>query len=93
MLHDILGMRLNKVELKDPDNPSAPSKIYELDKEDDFWRGNAGEQYHVVADRASEELDKFKANKEQVGAPRGRASGCAGAPAARPPICGEGGVG
>jgi len=68
LLHDVHGMRLNRIELKDPDSSSSAPKVYELDRSDPFWAANAGELYPVVADRASEELERFKLAKEQVNA-------------------------
>eukprot|EP00906_Rhabdomonas_costata_P012995 RCo018673 len=65
MLADVLGMRLNKVQLKDEENPTK-KKVYELDSRDQFWQNNAGALYHDFSDRAYEELSKFKESKDKV---------------------------
>ena len=65
MLHDVLGMRLNRVELQEGEEGGGP-KTYELDTRDQFWHENAGQPYPVVADRASEQLEAYKQQKDRV---------------------------
>eukprot|EP00668_Euglena_longa_P000790 GGOE01000957.1.p1 GENE.GGOE01000957.1~~GGOE01000957.1.p1 ORF type:complete len:594 (+),score=201.66 GGOE01000957.1:72-1853(+) len=64
MLHDVLDMKANKVSL--PEDEAGVAKVFELDVTDQFWLANAGEPYPVVADRASEALDHYKAQKDRV---------------------------
>eukprot|EP00297_Palpitomonas_bilix_P002289 CAMPEP_0113915916 /NCGR_PEP_ID=MMETSP0780_2-20120614/31605_1 /TAXON_ID=652834 /ORGANISM="Palpitomonas bilix" /LENGTH=773 /DNA_ID=CAMNT_0000914753 /DNA_START=154 /DNA_END=2477 /DNA_ORIENTATION=+ /assembly_acc=CAM_ASM_000599 len=58
LIHDLLGMKLNKVELVE-DGKVKPSAHY-LDPTDTFWRENAALDFPVVAEQVERQLAEYK---------------------------------
>ncbi|KAK1297622.1 SEC1 family transport protein SLY1 [Acorus calamus] len=63
LVHDVLGLRLNKVSVKDP----AGAKLsYELDGSDPFWVTNAAMPFPKVAEEVDSQVKKYKADVDEV---------------------------
>eukprot|EP00250_Pteridium_aquilinum_P001356 c11563_g3_i1 orf=94-1920(-) len=58
MVHDVLGMKLNKVVLG--------GKSYELDESDSFWKENCSVPFPRVAEEVQEQLNKYKQEVDAV---------------------------
>jgi len=74
MVHDVLGMRLNKVMVPvDTGDTSAPPKAvpYDVDESDAFWKANAGEPWPAAAGAVHEALEAFNAEREKLNANSG----------------------
>jgi hypothetical protein len=62
LVHDVLAMRLNRVDIKG-DGPAgaAGKKSYDLEAADDaFWRENGDAQFPVVAEEVEKALGEYK---------------------------------
>ncbi|CAM6127509.1 unnamed protein product [Calypogeia fissa] len=70
LVHDVLGMKLNRVSVQA--EPGAPvlkkvgGKSYELDDSDPFWVANGGAPFPKVAEEVQIQLDKYKLDVEEV---------------------------
>jgi hypothetical protein len=74
MVHDVLGMRLNKVMVPvDTGDTSAPPKAqpYDVDESDSFWKANAGEPWPQAAGAVHEALEAFNEEREKLNASSG----------------------
>jgi hypothetical protein len=86
LVHDVLGMRLNRVALTDVPAPpggaaaAAASTSYEVDDADFFWRDHGREQFPRVAEQVEAELARYRAAVEELN----RATGAAADPSADP---------
>ncbi|MDA9098200.1 Sec1 family protein [bacterium] len=63
LVHDVLHMRLNRVDIlgENPADRLAGKKSYDLELEDDsFWNQNAGSQFPVVAEEVEKALGGYK---------------------------------
>lgn len=58
MVHDVLGMKLNKV--------VHAGKSYELDESDPFWKENSSVPFPRVAEEVQEQLSKYKQEVDAV---------------------------
>lgn len=72
MVHDVLGMKLNKlnVPVASNEDPSAPPKVqqYDVDESDNFWVAHAGEPWPDVASAVHEAIEEYsKKCKEMTG--------------------------
>lgn len=72
LVHDVLNMRLNRVEI-DADGPTgaatgAKPKSYTLEDADPFWGQNAAAQFPKVAEEVEAELAKYKEAIKRVNA-------------------------
>jgi hypothetical protein len=58
MLHDLLGMHLNKVTITEEptDGKVKPSRVYDLSINDAIWVDNAGRPFPNVTDDIEERL-------------------------------------
>mmetsp|Transcript_6682 Transcript_6682/g.17027 ORF Transcript_6682/g.17027 Transcript_6682/m.17027 type:complete len:642 (-) Transcript_6682:41-1966(-) len=69
MVHDVLGMRLNKVMVPvDTGDTAAPPKLssYDVDETDAFWKANAGEPWPAAAGAVHEALEEFNNQRESM---------------------------
>lgn len=70
MLHDVLGMSLNKVTVQEEGEGGrgrAP-KVYDLGSNDAFWVDNCGKPFPSVTDEIEERLKAWKAEYAAIGA-------------------------
>lgn len=64
LLADVLGMKLNRVNIQGPATPTAPSgkKSFEIDTDTDpFWEAHRDAQFPKVAEEVEAELQRYKA--------------------------------
>lgn len=62
LVHDVLGMRLNRINLVTKDGP----KSYDVDAADWFWAENARLPFLSVAENVDTALNKYKTDMQQV---------------------------
>lgn len=65
LVHDILGMRLNRVTIPDPSSPGAV-KTFDIDMKDSFWWVNANQPFPTVAENVDVALNAYRADMQQV---------------------------
>eukprot|EP00913_Durusdinium_trenchii_P021890 g20569.t1 len=61
MVHDVLGMRLNKMQVPvESDDASAPPKArsYDVDDQDSFWTAHAGDQFPEVLNAVPKAIEE-----------------------------------
>jgi hypothetical protein len=77
LLHDVLGMALNKVTVTDPDAPPAagaaahrakPAKTYDLGATDAFWTDNSSQPFPKVTDEIEVRLAAWKQQYDAIAA-------------------------
>lgn len=73
LVHDVLNMRLNRVDVKgesaaDAAAPNAGKKSYDLEDNDPFWTSNAAAQFPKVAEEVEAELARYKKAVEALNA-------------------------
>ena len=77
LLHDVLGMSLNKVTVADPDGPPGGSmsngrpkqtKTYDLGANDAFWMDNSGQPFPKVTDEIEVRLNTWKQQYDAIAA-------------------------
>ncbi|KAJ3679631.1 hypothetical protein LUZ60_017642 [Juncus effusus] len=73
LVHDLLGLRLNKVNM--PVENSNATKSYELDDSDQFWSTNSWSQFPKVAEEIEEQLRKYKQDVDEVNRKTGGQTG------------------
>ncbi|KAJ3158259.1 Vesicle trafficking between the ER and Golgi [Geranomyces michiganensis] len=74
LVHDIFDMKLNRVTIPDMDHPPPPSstaaskkgKTFDIDVNDFFWKKNAPNPFPQVAEDVDVEINKYKADVDQV---------------------------
>ncbi|KAL4448182.1 hypothetical protein ABPG75_005401 [Micractinium tetrahymenae] len=70
LVHDVLGMRLNRITLQDaaptPGQPAGGKKSYEVDDADFFWSGHGKEQFPKIAEQVEVELGRYKQAIEEL---------------------------
>eukprot|EP00899_Mesostigma_viride_P021346 jgi/Mesvir1/29212/Mv08629-RA.2 len=80
MVHDILGLKLNRVVIlpeppstpggpaggHPPPAPAGPKKSYELDESDPFWVNSASSPFPKVAEEVEMQLNRYKMDVEEV---------------------------
>ena len=70
-MHDVLHMKLNRVDVKPDKNAvgaDAKTKSYALDDSDDFWRKYKDAQFPKVAESVEVELAEYKRAIAEVNA-------------------------
>ena len=61
LVHDVLAMRLNRVDIKGDARAGETKKSYDLEAADDaFWSANADAQFPVVAEEVEKALGEYK---------------------------------
>ncbi|CAI9786433.1 unnamed protein product [Fraxinus pennsylvanica] len=63
LVHDVLGMRLNRLNVK---GEKGGMKSYELDHSDPFWMANGSLEFPEVAVEIEMQLNKYKKDVEEV---------------------------
>ncbi|KAJ3116690.1 Dynein intermediate chain 2, axonemal [Phlyctochytrium bullatum] len=66
LVHDILGMKLNRVNVTIEEKGMNTKKNYDLDVSDFFWSKNSGNPFPEVAEDVSAELNKYKKDIEEI---------------------------
>lgn len=68
LIHDILGMRLNRVTIPDSSFSGGGSagKTYDIDMKDSFWRGNASQPFPTVAENVDVALSTYRTDMQRV---------------------------
>lgn len=93
LVHDVLAMRLNRVDIKGDARAgeAAGKRSYDLDAADDaFWRDHGDAQFPVVAEEVEKALGEYKKAMADITSATSGASGAAGAEAgARSGAAGE----
>lgn len=62
LVHDVLGMKLNRVNIVTKDGP----KTFDIDSSDYFWQENARLPFPSVAENVDAALNKYKNDMQQV---------------------------
>ena len=81
LVHDVLHMKLNRVDVKPDKNAvgaDAKTKSYALDDSDDFWRKYKDAQFPKVAESVEVELAEYKRAIAEVNAASASATNSAG---------------
>ncbi|EKX34589.1 Sec1 family domain-containing protein 1A [Guillardia theta CCMP2712] len=71
MLHDILGMKLNKVTINEQVGDGSgrkKSSVYDLSVQDAFWVDNSGKPFPSVTDDIEDKLNTWKSEYDAIGA-------------------------
>jgi hypothetical protein len=63
LLHDVLGMHLNRVAVQDG---GTNNKSYEVDENDFFWTQYGREQFPNIAEQVEAELSRYKSSVEEL---------------------------
>ncbi|CAK7218642.1 Vesicle trafficking between the ER and Golgi [Sporothrix curviconia] len=71
LVHDVLGMKLNRVTIETPIDEKNPAKgvtkkAYDINASDFFWNKNAPLPFPQVADDIDKELDRYKADTNEI---------------------------
>lgn len=66
LVHDVLGLRLNRVSVGEKGAGAAGMKSYELDGTDSFWVANSWSPFPKVAEEIELQLGKYKQDVEEV---------------------------
>lgn len=73
LVHDVLGMHLNRVTVAEAPPPghahlghAAARKAYEVDDGDFFWSSHGREQFPKIAEQVEVELGRYKASIEEL---------------------------
>jgi len=67
LVHDVLGMRLNRITVETvEDGGKVSKKSYDLNSNDFFWAKNAGVPFPQVAEDIDAELTKYKEDVAEI---------------------------
>jgi hypothetical protein len=67
LVHDVLGMRLNRITVEIvEDGGKVGKKSYDLNSNDFFWARNAGVPFPQVAENIDAELTKYKEDVTEI---------------------------
>ena len=70
LIHDLLDLKLNRVEIEKPSSANGPTsreaKTYDLLGSDKFWKQQKGNPFPNVAESIQEELDKYKQYENEL---------------------------
>jgi sec1 family domain-containing protein 1 len=66
LVHDVLGMRANRIAVPGASGPLGGPKSFEVDEADFFWRGHGREQFPRIAEQVEVELSKYKSDIEDL---------------------------
>jgi hypothetical protein len=75
LVHDVLGMRLNRITVETVEDGGKVSKrSYDLNSNDFFWARNAGVPFPQVAEDIDAELTKYKDDVAEITSKTGASS-------------------
>ncbi|CAI9301690.1 unnamed protein product [Lactuca saligna] len=66
LVHDVLGLRLNRLTIQGGGAGGGGMKSYELDRVDPFWAANGNLEFPEVAVEIETQLNKYKKDVEEV---------------------------
>ncbi len=68
LVHDVLKMHLNRITVSVADSSDVPAKprAYDLNANDFFWARNAGAPFPQVAEDIDSELNRYRADADEV---------------------------
>ena len=66
LVHDILGMALNRVSVMVDERGKSVKKNYDIDVNDYFWAKNSGNPFPQVAEDVDSEITRYKTEVDQV---------------------------
>ncbi|TPX72873.1 hypothetical protein SpCBS45565_g00063 [Spizellomyces sp. 'palustris'] len=66
LVHDIFDMKLNRVTIVDEEGGQRKRKTFDIDVNDFFWRKNASNPFPQVAEDVDVEINRYKADVDQV---------------------------
>jgi hypothetical protein len=75
LVHDVLDLRLNRVEIEEVVDEGAPSptrkprtkkKAYDMTGRDQFWAAQKGSPFPAVAEAVQESLDAYRSEEDEV---------------------------
>ena len=75
LIHDVLDLRLNRVEIEEVIDEAAHSpsrkprtkkKAYDMNGKDQFWAAQKGSPFPTVAEAVQEALDAYRAEEDEV---------------------------
>lgn len=75
LVHDVLGMRLNRITVETvEDGGKVTKRSYDLNANDFFWARNAGVPFPQVAEDIDAELTKYKEDAAEITSKTGASS-------------------
>lgn len=71
LAHDVLSLKLNRINLKVNSTTGAPStskttRVFDLGSSDKFWQLHRGSPFPQVAEAVQEELEEYRASEDEV---------------------------
>lgn len=66
LVHDVLGMRLNRVTIVRQEGGRQETKTYDIDPKDSFWQQNASLPFPNVAENVDAALNQYKNDMQQI---------------------------
>ncbi|KAJ3043818.1 Vesicle trafficking between the ER and Golgi [Rhizophlyctis rosea] len=66
LVHDLLDMNLNRVVIFEEEGGNKKRKVFDIDVNDFFWTKNAGNPFPQVAEDVDMEINKYKADSEEL---------------------------
>ncbi|CAK7217342.1 Vesicle trafficking between the ER and Golgi [Sporothrix bragantina] len=71
LVHDLLGMKLNRVTIETPIDDKNPAKgvtkrTHDINATDFFWNKNKSQTFPLVADQIDVELDRYKTEASEI---------------------------
>ncbi|KAJ1569610.1 Vesicle trafficking between the ER and Golgi, partial [Nowakowskiella sp. JEL0078] len=66
LVHDILDMKLGRISTTIEENGRKARKVFDIDANDYFWTRNAANPFPQVAEDVDSEINRYKADVEEV---------------------------
>ncbi len=66
LIYDVLGMKLNRVQVGVEERGNTVNKSYDMDVSDFFWSKNAMNPFPQVAEDVDAEINRYKTEVDQV---------------------------
>lgn len=66
LVHDLLKLYLNRLNMQVEENEKKVKKAYDIDSKDFFWMENAFQPFPAAAGNVDVEINKYKAEVEEI---------------------------
>lgn len=66
LVHDILGMKFNRVTVVRNEGGQPEAKVFDIDVKDTFWQQNSSLPFPNVAENVDTALNSYKADRQQL---------------------------
>ncbi|KAH8556036.1 Sec1-like protein [Umbelopsis sp. PMI_123] len=66
LIHDVLGLKLNRIVIEAEDHNPKNRKTYDIEAKDFFWNKNASNPFPQVAEDIDAELNKYKKDAAEI---------------------------